>query len=49
MTAISRCCLCGGYGDDYDHYRMIGNFYYCSKCRAVVFICKPTRMGTFKK
>ena len=40
-----RCSECGNKVEDYEGYRVSGEFNYCSKCGAIVVGRKPTRMG----
>lgn len=39
-----RCSECGNVVEDYEGYRVRGEFNYCSKCGAIVVGRKPTRM-----
>ena len=39
-----KCSECGNMVEDYEGYRVSGEFNYCSKCGAIVVGRKPTRM-----
>ena len=39
-----KCSECGNTVEDYEGYRVSGEFNYCSKCGAIVVGRKPTRM-----
>ena len=43
-----RCSECGNVVEDYEGYRVSGEFNYCSKCGAIVVGRKPTRIGALK-
>lgn len=43
-----RCSECGNMVEDYEGYRVSGEFNYCSKCGAIVVGRKPTGIGALK-